>query len=451
MTGAVVFTGGSKVGSGLLVAFAVGPAGKLELAGGDGSPVGRIVGAVALAGPEGAGAVPFAGLVAFAEGEAGRVALADVGAAPLSEGPGEAGAVALPVGAGAVPLKDVGTAPLSEGPGEGPGAVPLTEEGEGAAPDAVVPLPGSAVGSVALPEAGAVAFVGSGSAKVVELSDTIMLVAVDTVPLVGGVVVEFTGTGALVEAGTDSVALLGVVSEVGSGELTPVPDGGSADAVPLSVGKGGGMVEDSGSGGRDVSPDGSGAKTVLELAMMIRLVAAGDPLMVMVVRPVIAPTDDASLIGMEAEDSVPEGGGATTVVTLGAIVTLDTGTVPLVTMVVRLPVITPGGGAVVSEPMGNGTTTLVELRGTMTLVATAVPLINTVETLPGRLAVLLTNGGEDGLPGTLGETDGGGGGVMVVTEGPGEGPVEANTVSVLNAVTVATVVRDVPIAPAVAT
>lgn len=399
LTGAVVFNGGSEVGSGLPVASAGVPAGKLELAGGDGSPVGRIVGVVALAGPEDAGAVPFAALVAFAGGEAGTVPLADVGAAPLSEGPGEAGAVALPVGAG---------------------AVPLAAEGEGAAPDAVVPLPGNGVGAVALPDAGAVAFVGSGSAKVVEFSDTIMLVAVDAVPLVGNTVVEFNGTGALVEAGTDSVALLGAVPEVGAGELAPVSDGGSADAVPLSVGKVRGVVEDPGRGGRDVSADGRGAKMVLESVIMIKLVAAADPLMVMVVTLGRAPVDELSLRGTEAEDSVPEGGGATTVVGLGGTMMLVRDTVPLVTMVVRLPVTTPGGGAVVSEPEGNGAATVVELRGTITLVATAVPLTNTVETLPGMLVVLLANGGEDGRPEALGE--GGVGGVTVVSEAGGEGP-----------------------------
>jgi hypothetical protein len=432
--GALAFNGGAEVGSGLLVAFAEGPAGKLELAGGDGSPVGRIGGAVVLAGavvpgPEVAGVVSFAALVTFAEGEAEAVALADAGAAPLSEGPGEAvGAVALPVADGAVPLKEVGTASLSEGPGEVTGAVPLPAEDEGAVPDAVVSLPGNGVGAVVLPGAGAVAFVGSGSAKVVEFSDTIMLVAVDSVPLVGtgaAGVVEFNGTEPLVEGGTDTVTLLGAIPEVGSGELTPLPDGGSAEAVPLLVGKGGDVVDDPGSGGKDVSPAGRGAKTVLELAMMIRLVAAADPLMLMVVTPVIAPTDEISLSGTEAEDSLLEGGGATTVVEVAGTVTLETGAVPLATMVVRLPVITPGGGAVVPEPVGNGATTVVELRGTITLLAAAVPVTNTVDTLPGiplGPAVVLANGGEDGIPEALGDNDGGSGGVTVVTDGPGEGP-----------------------------
>lgn len=401
MTGAVVFNGGSEVGGGLPVAFAGGPVGKLELAGGDGSPVGSIVGAVAFAGPDAAGAVPFAALVAFAGGEKGAVLLADVGAAPLSEGPGEAGAVALPVEAG---------------------AVPLAAEGEGVVPDAVVPLPGNGVGTVALPEAGAVAFVGSGSAKVVEFRDTIMLVAVDAVPLVGNIVVEFNGTEVLVGAGTDSVALLGAIPEVGRGELAPVSDGDTADDVPLAVGKVRGVVEGPGSGGKDVSTDGSGAKTVLESMMMIRLVAAAEPPMVMVVTLVRAPGDETSLVGTEAEGSVPEDEAVTTVVGLGGTMTLVTDTVPLVTMVVRLPVITSGGEAVVSEPVGNGAATVVELRGTITLVATAVPLTNTVETLPGTLVVLLANGGEDGVPEALGENDGGGGGSMVDTDGPGEGP-----------------------------
>lgn len=430
LAGAVVFDVDAEVGSGPLVTFAEGPADKLELAEVDGSPVGRIGGAVVLAdavvlGPEVAGAVSFAALVTFAGGDAEAVALADVAAVPLSEGLGEAvGAVALPVKGGAVPFKDVGTAPVSEGLGEGGGAVPLAAEDEGAIPDVVVSLPENGVGAVVLPGAGAVVFVGSGSAKVVEFSDTIMLVAVDSVPLVG------TGEDGEVEAGTDTVALLGAIPEDGGGELTPVPDGGSAEAVPLSVGKGGDVVEDPGSGGKDVSPDGRGAKTVLEFAMMIRLVAAADPLMLMVVTPVIAPTDEVSLIGTEAEDSMLEGGGATTVVGPAGTTTLVTGAVPLVMMVVRLPVITPGGvnsgGAVVPEPVGNGAMTVVELRGTMTLLAAAVPLTKTVETLPGISlgpAVLFANGGEDGIGGALGDNDGGGGGsVTVVTEGPGEGP-----------------------------
>lgn len=425
LAGAVVFDIDAEVGSGPPVAFAEGPADKLELAGADGPPGGRIGGVVVLAdavvlGPEVAGAVSFAALVTFAGGDAEAVALADVAAAPLSEGRGEAvGAVALPVEGEAVPLKDVGTAPLSEGPGEGGGAVPLAAEDEGAVPDAVVPLPGNGVGVVVLPGAGAVAFVGSGSARVVEFSDTMMLVAVDSVALVGA------GEDGAVEAGTDTVALLGAIPEVGGGELTPVPDGGSVEAVPLSDGKGGDVVEDPGRGGKDVSPDGRGAKTVLEFATMIRLVAAADPLMLMVVTPVIAPTDEVSLIGTEAEDSMLEGGGATTVVGPAGTTTLVTEAVSLVTMVVRLPVITPGGGAVVPEPVGNGAMTVVELSGTMTLLGAAVPLTKTVETLPGTSlgpAVLLANGGEDGIPEALGDNGGGGGSVTVVTEGPGEGP-----------------------------
>lgn len=412
LSGAVVFAGGAEVGSGPLVAFAAGPAGKLELAGGDGSPVGKIEGTVVLAGavvpdPEGTGAVPFAVLVAFAGGEAGPVALADIGAAPLSEGPGEAvGAVAFPVEGGAVPLKDVGAALLSEGPGGAVGAVPLPVEDGGMVAGTEVPLPGNGVGTVVLPGAGAVAFVGSGSSKVVEFSDTTILVAVDAV--------AFVGTG---EADTD--ALLGAMPEVGSGELTPVPDGGGAGAVPLPVGKGGDVVGDPGSGGKEVSPEGRGAKTVVELATMIRLVAAADPLMLIVVTPVIAPADEISLIGTEVEDSLPEGSGEITVVELAG--TLVSEAVSLVTTVVRLPVITPGGGAVVPEiedalPVGNGATNVVELRGTTTLVAAVVPVTKTVETLPGiplGLAVLLPNGAEDG---------GGSAVVTVVTDGPGETP-----------------------------
>lgn len=425
LSGAVVFAGGADVGGGPLVTFAEGPAGKLELAGDDGSPVGRIEGTVALAGavvpgPEVTGEVPFAALVAFAGGEAGPVIFADVGAAPLSEGPGEgAGAVALPVGAGAVPLRDVGAGPLSEGPGEAVGAVPLPVGDGGSIPDAEVPFPGNGVGAVVLPGAGAVPFVGRGSSKVVEFSGTITLVAVDAVTFVGPGetgAVEFNGTEPLVEAGADADGLLGAASELGGGEPTPVPDGSGAGAVPLAVGKGGDVVDDPGSGGRDVSPDGRGAKTVVELATMIRLVAAADPLMLMVVTPVMAPTDEIALIGTEVEDSLPDGSGATTVVELTGIMTLVAEAVSLVTTVVRLPVITPGGGAAVPEIegddallVGNGATTVVELRGTMTLVAAAVPLTKTVETLPGifRLTVLLANGAEDGIPEALGDNDGG--------------------------------------------
>lgn len=441
MSGAVVFAGGGEVGSGPLVAFPVGSAGKLELAGDDGSPVGRIEGAVVLAGavepgPEVTGAVPFAALVTFAGGEAGPVALADVGASPLSEGRGEAvGAVALPVEGGAVPLEDVGAAPLSDDPGGAVGAVPLPVGDGGTVPDAEVPLPGNGVGAVVLPGAGAVAFVGSGSSKVVEFSDTTILVAVDAVALVGAGeagVVEFNGREPLVEAGADTDALLGATPEVGSGELTPVPDGGGAGVVPFSVGKGGDVVEDPGNGGKEVSPDGRGAKTVVELATMTRLVAAADPLMLMVVRPVMAPTDEIALIGTEVEDSLPEGGGATTVVEGAGNVTLVSAAVPLVTTVVRLPVITPGGGAVVPEiegddalPVGNGATTVVELRGTTTLETAAVPLTKTVEILPGiplGLAVLLANGAEDGIPEALGDNVDGGAVVTVITDGPGGGP-----------------------------
>lgn len=437
LSGAVVFAGGADVGGGPLVTFAVGPAGKLELTGDDGSPVGRIEGMDALAGavlpgPDGTGEVPFAALVAFAGGEAGPVALADVGAAPLSEGPGEgAGAVALPVGAGAVPLRDVGAGPLSEGPGEALGAVPLPVGDGGRIPDTEVPLPGNGVGAVVLPGAGAVPFVGKGSAKVVEFSGTMTLVAVDAVAFVGTGetgAVEFNGTEPLGEAGPDADALLGAASELGGGEPTPVPDGSGAGVVPLAVGKGGAVVDDPGSGGRDVSPDGRGEKTVVELATMIRLVAAADPLMLMVVTPVMAPTDEIALIGTEVEDSFPDGRGATKVVELTGITTLVTEAVSLVTTVVRLPVITPGGGAVVPEiegddalPVGNGATTVVELRGTMTLVAAAVPLTKTVETLPGilRLTVLLANGAEIGVPEALGDNDGGPGGV---TGGPNGEP-----------------------------
>lgn len=405
LSGAVVFAGGAEVGSGPLVPFAVGPAGKLELAGDDDSPVGRIEGTVVLAGavvpgPEVNGAVPFAALVTLAGGKAGPVALADVGAAPLSEGPGEAvGAVALPVEGGAVPLKDVGAAPLSEGPGGAVGAVPLSVEDGGTVPGAEVPLPGNGAGTVVLPGAGAVAFVGSGSAKVVEFSDTMILVAVDAVALVG------------------------------TGELIPVPDGGGAGVVPLSVGKGGDVVGDPGSGGKEVSPDGRGAKTVVELATMIRLVAAADPLMLIVVTPVIAPADELALIGTEVEDSLPEGGGATTVTVLAG--TLVSEAVSLVTTVVRLPVITPGG-AVVPEIegedallVGNGATNVVELRGTTTLVGAVVPVTKTVETLPGiplGLAVLLANGGEDGITEELVDNEGGSAVVTVVKDGPGETP-----------------------------
>lgn len=405
LSGEVVFAGGAEVGSGPLVAFAAGPADKLELAGDGGSPVGRIEGTVVLAGavlpgPEDMGAVPLAAEVTFAGGEAGPVALADVGAAPLSEGPGEAvGAVALPVEGGAVPLTDVGAAPLSEGPGGAVGAVPLpVEDGETVA-GAEVPLPGNGEGAVVLPGAGAVAFVGSGSSKVVEFSDTTILVAVDAVALVG------------------------------AGELIPVPDGGGAGVVPFSVGKGGDVVGDPGSGGKEVSPDGRGAKTVVVLATMTRLVAAADPLMLIVVIPVRAPADEISLIGTEVEDSLPEGSGATTVVKLAG--TLVSEAVSLVTTVVRLPVITPKG-AVVPEiegedslPVGNGATKVVELRGTMTLVAAVVPVTNTVETLPGiplGLAVLLANGAEDGIPEALVDNVGGSAIVTVVKDGPGETP-----------------------------
>lgn len=441
LSGAVVFAGGAEVGSGPLVAFPVGSAGKLELAGGDGSPVGRIEGAVVLAaavvpGPEVTGAVPFAGLVTFAGGDAGPVALADVGASPLSEGRGEAvGAVALPVEGGAVPLKDVGAGPPSGCPGEPVGAVPLPVGDGGTVPDAEVPLPGSGVGAVVLPGAGAVAFVGSGNSKVVEFSDTTILVAVDAVALVGtgeAGVVKFNGREPLVEAGAEADALLGATPEVGSGELTPVPDGGGAGAVPFSVGKGGDAVEGPGSGGREVSPDGRGAKTVVELATMTRLVAAAEPLMLMVVRPVMAPTDEIALIGMEVEDSLPEGGGTTTVVEGAGTVRLVSAAVPLVTTVVRLPVTTPGGGAAVPEikgddalPVGNGATTVVELRGTTTLEAASVPLTKTVEILPGiplGLAVLLANGAEDGIPEALGDNVGGSPVVTVITDGPDEGP-----------------------------
>jgi hypothetical protein len=426
LTGAVVFEGGAEVGRGLLVAFAVEPAGKLELAGRDGSPVGEAVvlaGAVA-PGPEVAGAVSFAALVMFPEGEAGAVPLADSGGVPLPDGLGEpVGAVVLAVMDGAVPLKEVGAAPLSEGPGEVAGAVPLPAEDGVAVPDAVVALPGNGVGAVVLPGAGAVAFVGSGSSKVVELSDTTMLVAVAAVPLVGSGaagVVKFNGTELPVEAGTDTVALLGAIPEVGGGELAPVPDGGSAEAVPLPVGKGGGVVVDPGRGGKDVSSDGRGAKAVLELLMMMRLVAAADPLIVMVVTPVMAPTDEASLVGTEVEGSVSEGGGATTVVELTGV-----GAVSLVTMVVRLLVVTPGGVAVMSELVGSGAMTVVELSGTITLLAVAVPLTKIVETLPGvplGLAVVFANGGDEETLEPLDDNDGGSGGVMVVTIGPGEGP-----------------------------
>lgn len=457
LSGVVVFNGGSEVGNGPLVAFAVGLAGRLELARDDGPPVGRIEGTVVLAGavasgPEGVGAVPFDMLVTFAEGEAVTVPLAEVGAAPPSDVPADGGAV---------------------------GAVPLPVEGGGAAPDAEVPLPSGGVGTVVLPGAGAVSevgsglpgpgpvedvplidvplvgrgkisvvvfngtrtllvaeavpFVGSGSAKVVEFKGTMILVAVDAVTLVGmgeAAVVEFNGTAVLVEAGADSDALLGADSEIGSGELAPVPDGGRTDVVPLSVGKGGGVVEEPGNGGKEVSPVGRGAKTVVELAMMMRLVAAADPLMLMVVTPVMAPTDEIALMEMEADVSFPVGSGAIRVVELAGIIALVAGAVSLMMTVVRLPVTIPDEGSAVSEaegedalPVGNGAMTVVELRDTMTLVAAAVPLVETVEKLPGiplAPVVLFANGAEDGRPEVLGGNEGGGSGVTVVTDGTKE-------------------------------
>lgn len=414
LSGAVVFAGGAEVGSNPLVEFAVGPAGELELAGGDGSPVGRTEGPVVLAGPELTGAVPFAALVTFAEGEA-------------------VGAVALPVEGGAVPLKEVGAAPLPEGPGDAVGAVPLPVGDGGMVPDVKVALPGKGVGTVVFPGAGAVPFDGKGSSKVVEFRGTMMLVAVDAVALVGTGeigVVEFNGREPLVEAGADTDALLGAIPELGSGELTPVPDGSGAGVVPFSVGKGADVAEDPGSGGKEVSPDGRGAKTVVELATMIRLVAAAEPLMLMVVIPVTAPTDEIALVGTEVEDSLTEGSDMTTVVELAGIMTLVSAAVPLMTMVVRLPVITPGGGIVVPEieddtSVGNGVTTVVELRDATMLVAAAVPLTKTVETLPGislGLTVLLANGAEVGIIEPLVDSEGGGAVVTVVKDGPGEGP-----------------------------
>lgn len=417
LSGAVVLAGGAEVGSNPLVEFAVGPAGELELAGGDGSPVGRREGPVVLAGPELTGAVPFAALVTFAEGEA-------------------VGAVALPVECGAVPLKEVGAAPLSEGPGDAVGAVPLPVADGGMVPDVEVALPGNGVGAAVLPGAGAVPFDGRGSSKVVEFRGTTMLVAIVAVALVGAGeigVVEFDGTEPPVEAGADTDALLGAVPELGGGggELTPVPDGSGAGVVPFSVGKGADVAEDPGSGGKEVSPDGRGAKTVVELVTMIRLVAAAEPLMLMVVIPVTAPTDEIALIGTELEDSLTEGSGTTTVGELAGAMTLVSAAVPLMTMVVRLPVITPGGGAVVPEiedddkSVGNGVTTVVELRGTTMLVAAAVPLTKMVEILPGislGLTVLLANGAEVGITEALADSEGGGAVVTVVKDGPGEGP-----------------------------
>lgn len=415
LSGAVVFAGGAEVGSNPLVEFAVGPAGELELAGGDGSPVGRTEGPVVLAGPELTGTVPFAALVTFAEGEA-------------------VGAVALPVEGGAVPLKEVGAAPLPEGPGDAVGAVPLPVRDGGTVPDVEVALPGNGEGAVVLPGAGAVPFDGRGSSKVVEFRGTMMLVAVVAVALVGAGeigVVEFNGTEPLVEAGADTDALLGAIPELGSGELRPVPDGSGAGVVPFSVGKGADVAEDPGSGGKEVSPDGRGAKTVVELATMIRLVAAAEPLMLMVVTPVTAPTDEIALIGTEVEDSLTGGSGVTIVVELAEAMTLVSEAVPLMTMVVRLPVITPGGGGVVPEiedddtSVGSGVTTVVELRGTTMLVAAAVPLTKTVEILPGislGLTVLLANGAEVGTTEALVDSEGGGAVVTVVKDGPGEGP-----------------------------
>ena len=69
--------------------FVVGPVGRLEFAKDDEPPVGRMEGPVEFVGAgipgEVTGTVLLATLVAFADGEAGTVALADVGAAAADD------------------------------------------------------------------------------------------------------------------------------------------------------------------------------------------------------------------------------------------------------------------------------------------------------------------------------------------------------------------------------
>lgn len=384
-----MFTGGTEVGNGPLVVFAVGPVDKLEFAEDDEAPVGRMVTIVELVGTGIPGAVMLATVVAFADGGVGIIPLpVVVGRAPGDE-------VALPGKALATPVPD--------------GDVALTEALVGAGYTMVVEVMGTTMlvmeetvalvgrdkvrvefnGTMTLKVEETVALVGRGNATVVEFNGTTMLRVEETVVLVGrgkatvvvfkgrtmlvdaGAeadalvgrgktrVVVFRGSTILVDAGAVADALLGGVPEGGASDAVAmelvgasVPEGGKTDAELLPVGIGGRTLVASGSGSEVALAVGNGAKSVVDPVVMMTLVAAAVPLTMMVVRlPVMAPADSIVLPGMDSKDALEVGNGATSVVVLMGMMTLVAAAVPLMLTVERVAVITPPEPVAVPGPV----------------------------------------------------------------------------------------------------
>lgn len=436
--------GGTEVGNGPLVMFAVGPTGRLELARGDEAPVGIMVSIVELVasgmlGEDVNGAVMLATVVVFAAGGVGMVPL------PVALGKGPGDEVSLPgkalstlvlddevamievvlVGTGyTIVVEVIGTTMLVVGETvtlagreklrvvEFNGTVKLRVEEIVAlgrarvveptgtmtlVKEETVVLVGSGKagvvrfeGNTKLVDAGteADAFVGRGKARVVEFSGTTTLNVDEIVALVGrgkANVVEFKGMIILVEVVAETDVLLEAVSEVRGTDV-------------VSMGPVGVPVPDGGRTDSELLPVGKGGRIVPDS-------------------------------GGGSEVSLPVGTGAKIIVEPVVMMILVAAAVPLTMMVVRLPVTAPADSIVLpgldSEDaleVGNGNTSVVVLMGTMTLVAAAVPLMIKVDRVavitpadPGAVleaAVLLVKDAE---------TDGGGVGVntglIVVTEG----------------------------------
>ena len=332
----VVSTGGTEVGMGLLVIFDVGPEGEVEFVEDDGTPVGSVVGTLEFevaGGPaEVTGAVALAMLVVLIDRDV-------------------AGVVSVPVIVGGPPVAEVILPDMVLLSSVLDGVVPLTD----------------------------VALVGTGKVRVVDVNGTTMLVPLEVVALVGRgnvSVVEFTERTMLVDADTEIDVLLMTVSEGGVVETvaltivgvavpdggkivalpeavsegkvvdavalevvgTPVPDG-NADSELLLVGKGGRALVDSGAGSDVALPVSNGTMSVVELLVMMTLVAAAVPLTIIVVRlPVMAPADRIVIPGVDGEDTLEVGNGATSVVVLKGMMMLVAAAVPLMLSVKKLAV-----------------------------------------------------------------------------------------------------------------
>lgn len=321
---------------GLLVIFDVGPEGEVEFVEDDGTPVGSVVGTLEFevaGGPaEVTGAVALAMLVVLIDRDV-------------------AGVVSVPVIVGGPPVAEVILPDMVLLSSVLDGVVPLTD----------------------------VALVGTGKVRVVDVNGTTMLVPLEVVALVGRgnvSVVEFTERTMLVDADTEIDVLLMTVSEGGVVETvaltivgvavpdggkivalpeavsegkvvdavalevvgTPVPDG-NADSELLLVGKGGRALVDSGAGSDVALPVSNGTMSVVELLVMMTLVAAAVPLTIIVVRlPVMAPADRIVIPGVDGEDTLEVGNGATSVVVLKGMMMLVAAAVPLMLSVKKLAV-----------------------------------------------------------------------------------------------------------------